>query len=148
MKFQGHAHRNVDAKGRLMLPPDFRDRILAEEPEGRIVLTLFEKHVIGMSPDQWSETERELNKVKTPSKELQLVKRILFSGYEEVVLDRQGRIQLPTHLRKSGRLDKEVVVFGVDRRFEIWAGPEFEAMLGQDFDVSQELADSGVELPF
>ena len=151
MKFQGHAHRSIDPKGRLMLPPDFRDAILAHTPdgvEGRIVLTLFEKHVVGMSPEQWAVLERELAKVKTPSRELQLMKRILFSGYVEVVLDGQGRIQLPTHLRKSGRLDKDVVVFGVDRRFEIWAAGEFEEMLGQDLDVSQELADNGVQLPF
>lgn len=151
MKFQGHAHRSIDPKGRLMLPPDFRDTVLAETPdgaEGRIVLTLFEKHVVGMSPEQWSALEQELAKVKTPSRDLQLMKRILFSGYVEVTLDGQGRIQLPTHLRKSGRLDKDVVVFGVDRRFEIWAATEFEDMLGQDLDVSQELADNGVQLPF
>lgn len=151
MKFQGHAHRSIDPKGRLMLPPDFRDAILAAAPDGGeacIVLTLFEKHVVGMSPGQWATLEQELAKVKSPSRDLQTMKRILFSGYVNVHVDGQGRIQLPTHLRRSGRLDKDVVVFGVDRRFEIWAASEFEEMLGQDLDVSQELADNGVQLPF
>jgi MraZ protein len=148
MKFRGHAHRNLDAKGRLILPPDFKDLLLKDKAEGSVVLTLFDKHVIGMTPEQWSATETELEKVTSPSREFQLMKRILFSGYVEVTLDGQGRLPIPAHLRKSGRLDKEVVVMGSGHRFEIWSAPEHEELLSMDFDVSGEMAENGVNLPF
>lgn len=150
MKFRGHAHRSLDPKGRVILPPEFRDQIFAEVPDGRIVLTIFEGHVIGITPAQWDRLESELQKqTKNPSRQLRDFMRILYSGYEEVVVDPQGRMQLPAHLRKSGRLNREVVLLGVGERFEIWGEESYQSLLEQDYsDVSDELSESGVILPF
>lgn len=148
MKFRGHAHRSLDDKGRLILPPDFRDMIRAEVEDAVIVLTIYDKHVIGITPDQWTRMEEELEKVKTPSRALQNTIRILYSGYTETPVGKQGRIAIPAHLRKSGKLDKDVVVMGAGRRFEIWPADSFERLLDEDYDVSQELAESNVSLPF
>ncbi|ADU63767.1 MAG: division/cell wall cluster transcriptional repressor MraZ [Pseudodesulfovibrio sp.] len=148
MKFRGHAHRSLDDKGRLILPPDFRDMIRSGVPESVIVLTIFDRHVIGITPAQWARMEDELEKVKTPSRELQNTIRILYSGYTETPVGAQGRIAIPAHLRKSGKLDKDVVVMGAGRRFEIWPADSFERLLDEDYDVSQELAENNVSLPF
>ncbi len=149
MKFRGHSHRSLDPKGRLMLTPDFRDRLVSEAPDGRVVLTLYEGHVVGMTPAQWSDTEEELEKVRNPSKNLRNLMRILYSGYEEVALDKQGRIQIPAHLRKSGKLDKEVVLLGAGRRFEVWGVESYRSLLEQEYDdVSEELSEAEVSLPF
>ncbi len=67
MKFRGHAHRSLDDKGRLILPPDFRDLIRAEVSDAVIVLTIYDKHVIGITPEQWTRLEGELEKVKSPT---------------------------------------------------------------------------------
>lgn len=149
MKFRGHSHRSLDEKGRLIFPPDFRDRICEASPDGRVVLTLFEGHVIGMTPEQWEETEQELDKIKNPSRALKNLIRVLYAGYEEVALNKQGRIQLPAHLRKSGKLYKDVVLMGVGKRFEIWGAEQFEDLLEdtQD-DVADELSENGVDFPF
>jgi len=150
MKFRGHAHRSLDPKGRIILPPEFRDQIFAEVQDGRIVLTIFEGHVIGITPAQWDKLEAELQKKsKNPSRQLRDFMRILYSGYEEVQVDSQGRMQLPAHLRKSGKLNKEVVLLGVGDRFEIWGQESYQSLLEQDYsDVSDELSDAGVILPF
>jgi MraZ protein len=87
-----------------MLTPEFRDQFLAESQDGRLVLTIYQGQIIGITPAQWDAFEAELDKPATPSPTLQNNRRVPFAGYVEVVLDTQGRIQLPTHLRKSGRL--------------------------------------------
>ena len=149
MAFRGHSHRSLDDKGRLIFPPDFRDQIFAASEQGKVVLTLFEGHVIGMSPEQWAETEAQLNKAKNPSAALKNLIRVLYAGYVELTVNKQGRIQLPAHLRKSGRLDKEVVILGVGQRFEVWGAAHFEALLeASTDDVSEELSEKGVSLPF
>ncbi|MFH1915540.1 MAG: division/cell wall cluster transcriptional repressor MraZ [Pseudomonadota bacterium] len=148
MKFRGHAHRSLDDKGRLILPPEFRDMIRSGVPESVIVLTIFDKHVIGITPDQWARMEDELEKVKAPSRELQNTIRILYSGYTETPVGAQGRIAIPAHLRKSGKLERDVVVMGAGRRFEIWPAESFERLLDEDYDVSRELAENNVSLPF
>ena len=133
-----------------MLSPEFRDQFLAESPDGRLVLTLFQGQIIGITPAQWEAFLEELeNKLTVPSATLQDMRRVAYAGYAEVVLDKQGRIQLPTHLRKSGRLDRDVVLAGVGRRFEIWDKDRFEALLTQSpEDVSAEMARANVKLPF
>lgn len=148
MKFRGHAHRSLDDKGRLILPPEFRDAIHAELPDGIIVLTIFDKHVIGITPSQWAKLESELESIRTPSRALQNTIRLLNSGYTETPVGKQGRIAIPAHLRKSGKLGGEVVVLGAGRRFEIWSAESFEALLDEDYDVSSELAENNVSLPF
>ncbi|XXJ21031.1 division/cell wall cluster transcriptional repressor MraZ [Desulfovibrio caledoniensis] len=148
MKFRGHAHRSLDDKGRLILPPEFRDAIREELPDAVIVLTIFDKHVIGITPDQWNKLERELESIKSPSRALQNTIRLLNLGYTETPVGKQGRIAIPAHLRKSGKLDKEVVVIGAGRRLEIWSAEAFEDLLDQDYDVSTELAENNVSLPF
>jgi MraZ protein len=148
MKFRGHAHRSLDDKGRLILPPEFRDAIRAELPDAVIVLTIFDKHVVGITPDQWDKLERELESIKSPSRALQNTIRLLNLGYTETPVGKQGRIAIPAHLRKSGKLDKEVVVIGAGRRLEIWSAEAFEDLLDEDYDVSSELAENNVSLPF
>jgi len=149
VRLLGHAHRSLDPKGRLMLPPEFRDQFLAESADGRLVLTLFQGQIIGITPGQWETFLAELDKISVPSTTLQDVRRVAYAGYVEVALDKQGRIQLPTHLRKSGRLDRDVVLAGVGRRFEIWDKDRFEALLEQSHeDVSAEMARADIKLPF
>lgn len=150
MRLLGHAHRSLDPKGRLMLSPEFRDQLLAESPDGRVVLTLFQGQIIGITPAQWEAFVEQLEtKLSAPSAPLQDMRRVAYAGYTEVVLDKQGRIQLPTHLRKSGRIDRDIVLAGVGKRFEIWDKDRFEALLEQSHaDVSEELAKSSVTLPF
>ncbi len=150
MRFRGHAHRSLDPKGRIILPPEFRDQVFAAVPDGRMVLTIFEGHVIGITPEQWTALEAELGKKsRNPSRQMRDFVRILYSGYEEVAVDQQGRMPIPTHLRKSGRLGKDVVLLGVGERFEIWGAESYQALIEQDYsDVSDELSEAGVILPF
>lgn len=132
-----------------MLTPEFRDQLLAETPDGRLVLTIFQGQVVGITPAQWEILATQLEKAVNPSPRLQDIRRIAFAGYSEVALDKQGRIQLPTHLRKSGKLDRDVVLVGVGRNFEIWDKDRFEALLEQQpGDVSQEMSLANITLPF
>ena len=150
MKFRGHAHRSLDPKGRLMLPPDFRDRIQEDSDRGSAVLTILDDCVVGFTAVEWDQIEQEMDKIKNPSKQLRNFKRKFISGSEEVRLDNQGRLKLPAHLREYGHLSKDVVVAGVGNYFEVWDKEEFDRLLvQQDIDeVSEELSASGVNLPF
>lgn len=132
-----------------MLTPEFRDQLLAVTPEGRLVLTIYQGQVIGITPAQWDAFAAEMEKLANPSPNMQNIRRVAFAGYAEVVLDKQGRIQLPTHLRKSGKLERDVVLVGVGRSFEIWDKDRFEALLEQQpGDVSSEMSQANVTMPF
>lgn len=132
-----------------MLTPEFRDQFLAQSPDGRLVLTIYQGQVIGISPDQWEKFVAELEKPASPSPKLRDIRRVAFAGYVEVALDKQGRIQLPTHLRKSGKLERDVVLVGGGKCMEIWDKERFEALLEQQpADVSDEMTQANIKLPF
>ena len=132
-----------------MLTPEFREQFLGESPDGRLVLTIYQGQVIGITPQQWETFVAELEKPATPSPTLLSIRRVAFAGYVEVALDKQGRIQLPTHLRKSGRLEGDVVLVGGGKCMEIWDKDRFEALLEQKpEDVSAEMAQANIKLPF
>ena len=53
-------------------------------------------------------------------------RRVLFAGAEQGTPDKQGRIGIPTFLRASAGLERDVVVVGVGDRVEIWSPARWE----------------------
>lgn len=149
-KFRGHSHRSLDPKGRLMIPPEFREAAASLGSEGVLVLTNFDGCVVGYPMPEWERIEESFNRVNVLDKRLRNFQRFFISGAVEVSLDKQGRVLIPPHLRSYAKLDKEVVVAGVGKKFEIWDKDVFEAKrreMEEAFDDDMaELAEKGFEL--
>jgi len=148
MELYSHVHRTLDEKGRLVLPPAFRDQILAEVPEGKIVLTLHKGNIIGITPEQWTVAVNELKKIKNPGPAALQEKNGFFSHYAEVLVSKQGRIAIPSPLRTSTDLGDDVSVLGLGGRFEIWPKGKFVETFKAPVDASEEYEANGVNLPF
>ena len=131
-----------------MLPPEFRDKLLARSEEGRIVLTTYDGCVVGYPLPDWEEFEERFHKLKTPSLKVRHFRRLVIGGAEEMQVDKQGRIRISAdHMGYAG-LGKEVVLIGQGSKFEVWDKGKFEALMNQDFDdVADELQESGIEFP-
>ena len=148
--FRGHSYRSLDDKGRLMLPPDIRSAAESQASGGRLMLTNFDGCVVGYPLTEWEAIEESFSRVNVLDKRLRNFQRFFISGAVEVTLDKAGRVLLPPHLRKYAGLDREVVVAGVGRKFEIWDQGKFEAQRAQmeesfDADLSA-MAELGLEL--
>lgn len=148
MELYSHVHRTLDEKGRLVLPPAFRDQILDEVPEGKIVLTLHKGNIIGITPEQWAVSVKELKKIKNPGPAALQEMNGFFSHYAEVPVSKQGRIAIPSPLRASTNLGDDVSVLGLGARFEIWPMTKFIETFKTPVDASEEYEANGVTLPF
>jgi len=150
--FRGHAQRSQDGKGRLMLPPEFREEAMRSAPDGRLMLTNFDECIAVYPLPEWEEIEKSFASLNMADRKVRNFHRFFISGASEVVLDKQGRILIPPHLRKYAGLKKELVLAGVGRKFEIWDLERFEAQrleVERDFDpILDSLAESGFELRF
>jgi MraZ protein len=63
---------------------------------------------------------------------------MFFSMAFEAVLDRQGRVLIPTKLAQYAGLGRDVTVAGVDDRLEIWSTAEWNDYLsGADESFSE-----------
>ncbi len=110
----------VDDKGRLALPAPLR-RALGEHSVGKLVLTFYKGAVVC-----WTEADFEA-KVEAPlatadafKESVRAFTHALVSMASDVEIDPQGRIRIPTPLRELARLNREVVLFSVLDRVEIW----------------------------
>ncbi len=145
MLFRGRTLRNLDPKGRLMLPPDFREALAARGSENKVVLSCYDDCVVAYPVPAWKEIEQKFSQLKNPSRKLRDFKRVVIGNAVEVELDSQGRINIPRAHMDYAQLAHGIIILGQIDRFEIWDQPRFDRVMGQDFDVADELAASGVE---
>jgi len=148
--FRGHSERSLDPKGRLMLPPEFREEVLKTSPEGKLMLTNFDGCVVGYPMAEWERIEESFRKVNVLNKALRDLQRFIISGAVEVVLDKQGRILVPPYLRSYAKLDRDAILAGVGDKFELWDKATFEdrrKVTEENFDANMaELSQAGFEL--
>ena len=149
MLFRGQSYRSLDAKGRLMLPPEFRDALTAASADGTFVLTTYDGCLVGYPGPLWNELEERFGRLRNSSRKIRDFRRLVLGGAEDQSFDAQGRIRLSrAHMEYDG-LGHDAVVVGQGDKFEIWDQARFKALLSQDFDdVADELAESGIDFSF
>lgn len=148
MLFRGRTTRSLDAKGRLMLPPEFRNILLSRSEEGSLVLTTYDNCVVGFPLPDWLEFENKINGIKNPARKLRDFRRLVVGGAEEMTTDAQGRIRLSKdHLGYAG-IGGEAVLMGQGSRFELWQPARLESVIGGDFDDVSEAVQEGFDFSF
>ena len=115
--FVGEYEYKVDNKGRLPLPPRFR-----KELEDGLVLTLGPDNCIMAYPkgDWIKMTANQAPTNFLSSDKERKINRFLFSNANEVSLDNQGRIALPSALREKCGIGDTAIINGFNTSFEIW----------------------------
>ncbi len=137
IKFKS-AYRSLDAKGRLMLPVDYREALAAGSESGGFVLTLIYGKLVAYMPSQWEVLRSKLGEIKSPSMKLGNFITKTLGLAEELIPDAQGRVRISQPLMRAGKLTKDIVLVGLSGKFEIWDQATFEGLITED--VSDELA--------
>lgn len=112
----GQHKRAIDAKGRMILPRDYR-----EEFEGGLVITKgLDKCLVIYPIGEWEKLDEKIKDMPEGNFDSRGFKRQLFSNASKLIPDGQGRVLLPTHLREEARLEKEAMVIGLSDKVEVW----------------------------
>lgn len=130
MYLTGSYNRNLDAKGRLSLPPAFRKEldervkvIYAPEKEVDAVYVFTEDTF-----KDWLMSVFESKGGYCPTNEQhRMVKEALNGAATTLEIDSAARISLPESVREEAHLDREVTVVGNDDRLVIWDRATHEA---------------------
>lgn len=146
MFFRGRILRTPDPKGRLMLPPEFREILLSRSLEGKVVLTTYDGCVVGFPLPDWEEFEQQINRIKNPPRAVRDFRRLVLGGAEAMAVDAQGRVRLSReHLSYAG-IEREATLVGQGPRFEIWSPERLGPVLEQNFDdVAAAIAETGID---
>ena len=142
--FMGEYSHTIDAKGRLIVPSRFREKLGDE-----FVVTKGLDDCLFVYPlDEWANIEEAFRKVPLTNKKARDFVRFFFAGAASCEVDKQGRILLPTSLRNYAGLEKEIVSAGVLNRVEIWDKEKWERSneIGDMDEIADYMAELGVSI--
>ena len=130
MSFFGEYRHTIDAKGRLIVPSRIRDELDGD----KAVLVRYMDGCIAMFSEQGFETFKDgLLSLQRSNEDARKVIRSLGAGTHVDLIDKQGRVNVPSKLREYAGIDKEVVVVGAIDHAEIWQPDKWAATeLDQD----------------
>lgn len=120
--FFGQFQHNLDAKGRLTIPADFRE----QAPDGLYVTEGFEANLVAYSRLDFEQIASNLSKLSITNAESRALRRKIFSNSANLTYDSAGRILIPAKLRAVAGIEDAVVVVGVGDYFELWSAKAWE----------------------
>lgn len=137
-KFLGSFQHQLDDKGRLSLPAQFR----REATDQRFVLVQAYAPALALYPEaEWLEVEERMQgMLRDPAARMWVLS--VMSNAVEVSPDAQGRILIPAALRAAGELEGQALLVGAINKVEIWNPARFtEAVQGAAPDFQRFAAD-------
>ncbi len=141
--FHGATVVTLDAKGRLAIPTRHREALLASSKH--LVLTAHpEGCVLLYPPAAWEPVRAKAETFPSFHPQASWWKRLLLGFEEHVEPDGSGRVLLPPALRQHAKLERDAMMVGQGRYFELWDSGVWAAKLGQAL-AGQATPPAGIE---
>ena len=120
-KFRGVSNLSLDAKGRIVLPARYRERLLEICHSEMIVTIDTEQPCLLIYPlPEWELIEEKIEALPSFNPTTRRIQRLLIGHATEVEVDGNGRMLLSNPLREYAQLGKKVVLIGQGKKFELW----------------------------
>jgi len=115
--FLGEYEYKVDSKGRLPIPPKFRQELGA----GLMLTRGTDTCVVVYPLAEWrSLADTEPARTVALSQKKRKLNRHIYGGAFDMILDRQGRVALPLPLRRYAKIDDVATIVGLNNYIELW----------------------------
>jgi len=144
MLLTGTYNRGVDEKLRIAIPARLRDSLACPPGSGLFVtpgtdgsLTLYTEAAFQILAERLSESPPTRQDVRAFS-------RLFYGRAQYVELDRQGRIRIPAELAMLAKLQREVVLVGVQDHLEIWSIESWRSYVAAKQAHFDEIAESAL----
>jgi MraZ protein len=139
--FFGEYPYKVDEKGRVPLPPKFR-----QEMRGGLILArgTGEKCIAIYPMAEWKRMSEKLaEKAVTPAN-LRKLNRAIFGSAFSASFDGQGRVKLPDPLRGYANIADTAIVVGANTRVELWSDEGWKAEQTAAQEQASQIIEGGV----
>ncbi len=119
---QGHKVSLVDDKGRIALPICFRRIYESQNTQLHLTGHFSRMCLVLRTDDEWKEVEAFVNSVSAQQKAYADIIRRVISPRTIVSYDSNGRVLIPSAMRKSNhiRCGGSVIIAGMPNNIEIW----------------------------
>lgn len=114
--FIGEYHHQLDDKGRIAVPMKFRSDLA----KGAVVTRGLDTSLFLLPVEEWGKLATSLSGLPLGQSNSRAFARLMLAGAMDVKLDKQGRFIIPEYLRNYAKLNKKVVIVGINTRLELW----------------------------
>jgi len=128
--FHGATVITLDVKGRIAIPTRHRQALL--EAGDALVLTAHpDGCILIYTQSEWEPVRSRVEGFPSFHQQASWWKRLLLGFEEHVAPDGAGRILLPPALRLHAKLERDAMMVGQGRYFELWDAGMWNAKLAQ-----------------
>ena len=142
--FFGEYEHSIDAKGRVILPSKFREKI----GDKCYVTRGLDNCLNVYTEEAWEGFVAKFRSLPMGREDVRKAQRFFIGGAAELEADKMGRVSLPQNLREYAQLEKEVVVIGNVDHVEIWSVDVWGNYNKDDGASINEIAGKLVDLGF
>ena len=138
--FKGQYEHSIDEKGRISFPAKMR-KVLTPSAQDRFVIVRGLENCLYLYPEnEWSNVEQALSKANNFTRSGRIAKRNFLRYAEDVSLDKQNRIAIPTDHSTYAGISSKAVFIGMGQYIEIWSPEKLnEADENLDADAFEEI---------
>ena len=134
--FMGEYHHTIDDKGRLTIPAKIRYELGAN-----FVVTRGLDNCLFIYPNsEWSKVIDKYKELPN-TKDARKFMRFFLSGATVSDFDKQGRVNIASHLINYASLEKDCVIIGVNDHLEVWSKTNWDNFILENEDDLSDIAD-------
>ncbi|MBI5018013.1 MAG: division/cell wall cluster transcriptional repressor MraZ [Deltaproteobacteria bacterium] len=126
--FRGCFEHTIDDKGRLSIPVKFREA-LDTTFSAPLIVTQKKDCLVAYPIDEWRLLEAKVHEMPTFDPTVETFRRVFLAPAQECPTDKAGRILVPPTQRTFAGLERDVVLAGMGKCFEIWSKERHAAMM-------------------
>jgi MraZ protein len=130
--FFGEFEYKIDEKGRVPVPPKFRNEL----KDGIVLAPGVEKCITAYTIPEWRKLAETLTSNPLTRSKMRRLNRALFSTAFSTKIDNQGRVAIPAPLKEHAEITDDVVIAGSNMYLEIWSKTSWE----EEKNISQQQA--------
>jgi MraZ protein len=130
--FYGEFDYKIDEKGRLPIPPKFRNVF----KDGIVLTSSAENCITAYTVEEWKKLSASLTNSPLSRIKMRRLSRAIFATAFNTTIDNQGRVAIPAPLRDHAQILDDAVVVGVNTYLEFWNKASWE----EEKAISQQQA--------
>ncbi len=130
--FRGTSAITLDSKNRITIPTRYRDELFTD-CLGKMVCTVDIQHpcLLLYPLPEWEEIELKLCGLSSMNPQERLLQQVLLGNASDCDIDKSGRLLINGPLRHHAALEKNVMLVGQLKKFEIWSENAWQGQMQQ-----------------
>jgi MraZ protein len=142
MLLTGTFSRVLDEKLRVAIPKRLREILEGDTRRGMYIAPGTDQSLALYTEEAFARLAERLAQASPTRQDVRSFNRLFYARAQRVELDSQGRVRIPPELAELARLEKDVVLVGVQDHMEVWAADRWKSYLSERQGHYDEIAEA------